>query len=71
MRQKTPLPAEQNFMKNITVAVPESTYIKARVWAADHQTSVSAVVAYLLHTLPETKRAADHFPRGEKPKPIS
>jgi hypothetical protein len=50
-------------MKNITVAVPESTYIKARVWAAEHQTSVSAVVAYLLQTLPEARRAAVQFPR--------
>jgi hypothetical protein len=59
-------------MKNITVAVPESTYIKARVWAAEHQTSVSAVVAYLLQTLPETRRAAVQFPRqGEKPQPTS
>ncbi len=56
-------------MKNITVAVPESAYIKARVWAAEHQTSLSAVVAYLLRTLPETKRAADRFPRlSEKPE---
>ncbi|MGD0348072.1 MAG: hypothetical protein ABSA85_15015 [Terracidiphilus sp.] len=55
-------------MKNITVAVPESTYIRARVWAAEHQTSISAVVAFLLRTLPETKRAAAQFPRqGEKP----
>jgi hypothetical protein len=59
-------------MKNITVTVPESTYIKARVWAAEHQTSVSAVVTYLLHTLPETKRAADQFPRrSEEPRTAS
>jgi hypothetical protein len=51
-------------MKNITVAVSESTYIRARVWAAEHQTSVSAVVAFLLQTLPETKRAADRFPKS-------
>ncbi|MGP8227222.1 MAG: hypothetical protein ACLQGT_13840 [Terracidiphilus sp.] len=50
-------------MKNITVAVPETTYIKARVWAAYHETSVSAVVAFLLQTLPETRRAAARFPR--------
>jgi hypothetical protein len=58
-------------MKNITVAVPESTYIRARVWAAEHQTSVSAVVAYLLHTLPETKRAAVQFPRGSEKPPAT
>jgi hypothetical protein len=58
-------------MKNITVAVPESTYIRARVWAAEHQTSVSAVVAYLLRTLPETKRAAVHFPRGNEKPPTT
>ena len=50
-------------MKNITVAVPETTYIKARVWAARHETSVSAVVAFLLQTLPESRRAAARFPR--------
>jgi hypothetical protein len=55
-------------MKNITVAVPESTYIRARVWAAEHETSVSSVVAYLLYTLPGIKRAAAQFPRrSEKP----
>jgi hypothetical protein len=54
-------------MKNITVAVPETTYIKARVWAAQHETSVSAVVAFLLQTLPDTRRAAHRFPLRPDP----
>jgi uncharacterized protein YbcC (UPF0753/DUF2309 family) len=55
-------------MKNITVSVPETTYFRARVWAAEHETSISAVVAFLLETLPQTKRASTHFPlRSEKP----
>lgn len=59
-------------MKNITVQVSESTYVRARVWAAEHQTSLSAVVAFLLQTLPETRRAAEQFSRLQgKPKPGS
>jgi hypothetical protein len=49
-------------MKNITVAVPDETYRSARVWAAQRDTSVSAVVARLLETLPQNKRAARRFP---------
>jgi hypothetical protein len=48
-------------MKNITVAVPESTWLKARVWAAQRGTSVSAVVAWLLTILPAHKGAAQKF----------
>jgi len=38
-------------MKNITVAVSEDSHRKARVWAARHDTSVSAIVAFLLQNL--------------------
>ena len=44
-------------MKNITVSVPDETYRSARVWAAHRDTSVSAVVQYLLETLPGIQRA--------------
>jgi len=57
-------------MKNITVAVPDVTYLKARVWAAEHETSISAVVAYLLAILPRHKAAARQFsPPGPPPQP--
>jgi ATP-dependent Clp protease adapter protein ClpS len=44
-------------MRNITVTVSDQTYRQARVWAAQRDTSVSAVVTYLLHTLPGMSRA--------------
>jgi len=43
--------------KNITVAVPDGTYRKARVWAAKHNTSVSAIVESLLDYLPAVVQA--------------
>lgn len=42
-------------MKNITVAISDTVYHEARVWAAHHDTSVSSVVQYLLqhfHRIP-------------------
>jgi hypothetical protein len=48
-------------MKNITVSVPDETYRSARVWAAHRDTSVSAVVQYLLETLPGIQRAKHPF----------
>jgi hypothetical protein len=39
-------------MKNITVSVDEETYRRARIWAAERGTSVSAVVKCILTTLP-------------------
>ena len=56
-------------MKNITVTVPDTTYFKARVWAAEHETSISAVVAYLLAILPEHKGAAQQFSQPIPPQP--
>ena len=43
-------------MRNITVNIPDETYRRARIWAAQRDTSVSAVVNYLLETLPSLKR---------------
>ncbi len=66
-------------MKNITVSVPEATYIRARIWAAQRDTSVSAVVAWLLQILPSHKAAIQQFckptpppsplPRTRTPRP--
>jgi hypothetical protein len=58
-------------MKNITVTVPETTYFKARVWAAEHETSISAVVAYLLAILPTHKAAARQFSQPDPPQPAA
>jgi hypothetical protein len=51
-------------MKNITVSVPDQVYRQARVWAARRDTSISAVVKYLLETLPGLPRAAHAFAAG-------
>jgi hypothetical protein len=40
-------------MKNITVTVHEETYREARVWAAQENTTVSALVRRFLESLPE------------------
>ena len=57
-------------MKNITVSVPDTVYLRARVWAAERSTSVSAVVAHLLENLPQIRHAA-HLPQrpaGQEPE---
>jgi len=41
-------------MKNITVTVHDETYLQARVWAAWHGTSVSALVRQFLESLDES-----------------
>jgi plasmid stability protein len=41
-------------MKNITVSIPDEIYLVARVWAARHDTSVSAVVRQMLETLDDS-----------------
>jgi plasmid stability protein len=43
-------------MKNITVSVDDETYRKARVYAAEKDTSVSALVKDMLQKLPSEKR---------------
>lgn len=42
-------------MKNITIAVPEEVYRRARVHAARQQTSIRGLVAGYLTSLPEEK----------------
>jgi hypothetical protein len=39
-------------MPNITVTVSEEAYRRARVWAAENDTSISAVVQYCIERLP-------------------
>jgi hypothetical protein len=39
-------------MKNITISIDDETYRRARLWAAERDTSVSAVVKCILTTLP-------------------
>jgi hypothetical protein len=50
--------------KNITVTVSTEAYRQARIWAAQHDTSISAVVEYLIQTLPGIPRAARAFPQS-------
>jgi hypothetical protein len=38
-------------MRNITVTVSDRVYTHARTWAAQHDTSLSAVVQYMLSTI--------------------
>jgi hypothetical protein len=49
-------------MRNITVTIPDDAYRRARIWAAEHDTSLSAVVKYLLETMPGIKRSNLAFP---------
>jgi hypothetical protein len=58
-------------MKNITVSISDTAYLRARVWAAERETSISAVVAYLLETLPQIKRANAHYPLRSETPPAS
>jgi|SRR5580658_9372697 hypothetical protein len=47
-------------MKNITVSIDDDTWRRARLWAANRDTSVSAIVRCILTSLPA---------RGASPKP--
>ena len=49
-------------MHNITVVIGDDCYRRARVWAAQHDTSLSAVVRHLLETLLGLQRANKAFP---------
>jgi hypothetical protein len=46
--------AKYNAMRNITVAISDTAYRQARVWAAQRDMSLSAVVQFLLEELPRT-----------------
>jgi hypothetical protein len=60
-------------MRNITVSVSDQAYRRARVWAAERDTSLSRVVQYLIETLPTVSRAARAFPVAKSPsvEPVS
>jgi hypothetical protein len=49
-------------MKNITVAISNEGYQAARVWAAEHRTSLSKTVAFILENLPKIPMGSKAFP---------
>lgn len=49
-------------MRNITISLTDDIYRTARVWAAERDTHVSAVVQYLIESLPDIDRANRAFP---------
>jgi hypothetical protein len=49
-------------MRNLTVTIPGDAYRRARVWAAERDTSLSAVVRHLIETLPGINRSNSAFP---------
>ncbi len=55
--------------KNITVAVTPMTYTRARVWAAERNVSLSAVVAKFLDDLPQL-RSARNFSKADLPRRV-
>lgn len=52
-------------MKNITVTISDKGYYAARVWAAEHRTSLSKTVAFILDNLRFIPIAASAFPAGK------
>lgn len=52
-------------MKNITVTISDKGYHAARVWAAQHRTSLSKTVALILDHLPYIAIASSAFPSGK------
>ena len=53
-------------MKNITVSVDDEIYRRARMKAAEHDTSVSALVARFLTDLAADESEADRLKREER-----
>jgi len=53
-------------MKNITVSVDDETYRKARIKAAEQDTSVSALVRTFLNGLAQEESAFERLKREEK-----
>ncbi len=50
--------------KHITVAVTEEQYHRTRLLAAEFDTTVTALVAYLLDRMPDALRRA-HYPKSQ------
>ena len=53
-------------MKNITVSVDDETYRRARIKAAEHETSISALVKRFLTELASGESGSGHLEREEK-----
>lgn len=53
-------------MKNITVSVDEDTYRRARIKAAERDTSISALVRDYLRSLSDEESAFDRLARKEQ-----
>jgi plasmid stability protein len=53
-------------MKNITVSVDDETYRRARIKAAEHDTSVSALVRRFLSELASKESDVDRLKREER-----
>ena len=49
-------------MRNLTLAVHDSTYLDARIWAAHRDTTITSVVRYLLENLQSNQTASSAFP---------
>ena len=49
-------------MRNVTITMNDEAYRKARVWAAEHDTNISAAVKYILDRLPRLSVAQQGFP---------
>lgn len=54
-------------MKNITVTISNQGYDAARVWAAEHCTSLSKTVAFILENLPNIPMGSKAFPARKPP----
>jgi hypothetical protein len=52
-------------MKNITESVTDKAWREARVWAAEHDTSLSRIVQYFISSLPGLKSAGHRFPLSD------
>jgi hypothetical protein len=52
-------------MRNITVSVTDAQFRKARIWAAERDTTLSHMVQYLLANLPKTARAVSAILESE------
>ena len=54
-------------MRNITVSVTDQAHRRARVWAAEHDESLSRIAQHLIETLPTVSRAIQAFPVANSP----
>ena len=61
--------------RNVTITVDEESYRRARVWAAERQTTVSAVVSVIIAHLPGSpvaRMAVESLPQrtsSDRPSP--